>query len=386
VHPLSPYVLFVDDDDANLVVWQTACSERFNVLTASSGVKALELMREHPVAVVIADQRMPAMTGVELLERVRDEFPHAIRLLITAYSDLGAAIDAINRGNVRRYLRKPCALAELLSEVGDALDLYELRRRVQAMERRLVLTERVYALGLVASGIGRELERPAGWIRESVTLARTELHQLAERLGAQGVDVQVLRTRLSELEEGLSRALHGVERVVEIARSVGMPSEKAGEQTELTEVIRVALRVVRGELRRRAEVELDLEPVPLVSGSAAKLGQVVLNLLVNALDAVVSLPPTDRVITLRLRAESRSVRFEVLDRGAQIPAEDLPHVFDPFHSSRSPRGIGLGLAISKAIAEELGGRLDVANRTGGGVYFKLLLPAIRRADGGPDSR
>src|SRR5206468_5843155 len=107
------YVLFVDDDEDNLKVWEAACSEDFKVLTASSAEQALTLLRENEVGVILADQRMPGTTGVELLARVRTGFPETIRMLISAYSDLGTAMDAINRGNVRRYLRKPCDVQEL---------------------------------------------------------------------------------------------------------------------------------------------------------------------------------------------------------------------------------------------------------------------------------
>src|SRR5574341_1104091 len=126
---MKPHVLFVDDDESNLVVWEAGCADRFAVLTAGSAARALEMLRSREVGVVLADQRMPGTTGIELLERVRDEFPDVVRMLITAYSDLNAAIDAINRGHVWRYLGKPCALSQLRSELSGALEVYELRAR-----------------------------------------------------------------------------------------------------------------------------------------------------------------------------------------------------------------------------------------------------------------
>ena len=104
---MTAHVLFVDDEEPNLVVFEAVCGDDFPVLTASSGAAGLELMREHEIGVVLTDQRMPGMTGIELLEKVETEYPETIRLLITAYSDLQAAEDAINRGHVRRYMRKP---------------------------------------------------------------------------------------------------------------------------------------------------------------------------------------------------------------------------------------------------------------------------------------
>jgi signal transduction histidine kinase len=376
------YVLFVDDDDANLVVWEAACSEQFNVLTARSAEQAMDLLRDYEVGVILADQRMPNTTGIELLEHVRSEFPDTIRILITAYSDLTAAIDAINRGHVRRYLKKPCALPELRAEIIDALDLYGLRRRVGVAERRLLLTERVYSLGIVAASIGRELCRPAGWIKDSVTLAQAEVHALTKRLG-EDADVRGLPTRMLEVEAHLARALQGVERVLDIAHSVEAPdADKDTEAVEFTEVLRLALKSVRGEIRHGTDMQLDIRTVPPVRCTSAKLGQVALNLLANAIEAVSEQPPGERAIVVRLFELDGSVRLEVMDNGPAIAEADAPRLFDPFHAAGGPRGSGLGLAISRAIVEEAGGTLDVAHPAGGGALFRVVLPRyLRRAEG-----
>ncbi len=372
---MSAHVLFVDDDYANLIVWEAACSDEFRVLIAPDAEKALELMARHEVGVVLSDQRMPGTTGVELLERVRVDFPAAVRILITAHSDLSDAVDAINRGNVRRYLRKPCALHELRAALRDALEHYELRIRVRSMERRQLVTERVYALGLVAAGLGRELVRPAESIRESVTFARTELRDIVDRFENTRVDKRVVRAKLTELETRLGSALEGVERVMSIAQSVALPgSEAAPDEVQLSEVLRVALRIVRGEIRHRADIELDIVDVPPVKGSGNKLSQVVLNLLVNALEA--STEGAHRgLIRVCLRREGSSVHLEVSDNGPEIPAADLPHLFDPFHASSARRGTGIGLAISKSIVEEMGGHIEAANQPRGGAFFRVVLPA-----------
>lgn len=377
---MRPYVLFVDDDESNLVVWETACSDQLAVLTANGAEKALELLHTNEVGVVVADQRMPGITGIELLERVRDEFPDAVRILITAYSDLGAAIDAINRGHVRRYLRKPCALPELRAELLGALELYELRSRARAMERRLLHTERVYGLGLVASGLGRELAGPVSLVRESVALARTEVRAIADRMAVPGQDPRAFLTKLIELEEWLGRALVGVERVVDLARSLELkPDASDFGVVDVGNVLRLALRIVRGELRRGADVELDIRDAPPVRGTSAKLGQVVLNLLVNALEAVSSVPQSDRLITVRLSEDGGSVRLDVGDNGPPIDEAELPRIFDPLRLSNAGRGVGLGLAISKALVDEMGGAIRVASRPGGGATFSVLLRKSERA-------
>jgi two-component system NtrC family sensor kinase len=243
------------------------------------------------------------------------------------------------------------------------------------MERRQLVTERVYALGLVAAGLGRELVRPAEFIRESVSLARNELRDVVERFEEQRMDVRLVRAKLSALESRLAAALEGVERVMSIAESVTLPpSEEVRDDVELPEVLRVALRIVRGEIRHRADIELDLGTVPPVKGSCTKLSHVVLNLLASAIEA--SADPCRRgLVTVRLRSEGTMVNLEVSDNGPQIPAGDLPHLFDPFHASLARRGTGIGLAISKTIVEEMGGRIEAANHPRGGAFFRVSLPA-----------
>lgn len=374
---VKAHVLFVDDDESNLIVWRAACTDEFDVLTAGSADEALALLRQHEVFVIFADQRMPYTTGVELLEKVRNEFPDTVRILITAYSDLGAAIDAINRGHVRRYLRKPCALPELRAEISEALDYYTLRARARAVERRLLLTERVYALGIVASGFGRELARPATLIREAVTLAQNDLRSVTEKLEVEGGDIRLVKSRLLELEEWLHRAHEGVERVLDLARSVELrPESGRPEPVDLADVLRLSLRIVRGNLRRGADIELDIRPAPPVRATASKLGQVVLNLLVNALEGVSNSRPSEGVITIALGEADGLVRLDVGDNGPHIDEEEQANIFDPFHLSSSVRGAGLGLAISKALVEEMGGRMLVRSGEGRGATFSVLLPVF----------
>lgn len=372
---MTPHVLFVDDDEANLIVWDAACADDFAVLTATGAEAALDLMRRHEVAVVLADQRMPRTTGIELLERIRHEFPNTIRILITAYSDLHAAIDAINRGEVRRYLRKPCEPRELKAELADALDLYRLRRRVAVMERRLVQTERVYALGLVAAGLAHELRNPISWIKESVDTARRDLAAIVHKLSQPGDRSASIVAQVREIDGGLEDAQLGVERVVDIVQGIELPTKPtADEAVELPEVLRLVLRIVRGELRRSAQVQLDTKPVPKVRGTSTKLGQVLLNLVVNALQALSSRAPTESLVTIRLDHTKDRVQLEVIDNGPGIEEDKLPHIFDPFYTTKGEAGTGLGLAISKRIAEECGGSLTARNRPEGGAIFRLELP------------
>jgi C4-dicarboxylate-specific signal transduction histidine kinase len=144
---------------------------------------------------------------------------------------------------------------------------------------------------------------------------------------------------------------------------------------DVAEVLRLTLRLVSGELMRCASLELDVTCAPRVKASSTKLGQVMLNVIVNALQAISSRPRSENVISVRLRVEDAWAVLEVADNGPGIPEPDLDRIFDPFFTSKVGVGTGLGLAISRRIVEELGGSL-VAGRdeTLGGARFLMRLP------------
>jgi signal transduction histidine kinase len=371
------HVLFVDDEPENLAVFEAACADRFPVLTASSAAKGLELMRTHEVGVLLADQRMPGMTGLELLEQVQAQFPQTVRMLVTAYSDLNTAIDAINRGRVRRYLRKPWDHDELHATLAEALDLYQMAAKVSTLERRLVETERVYSLGVIAAGLARELKNPVGAMNANVVRAREIVRSVATTTRADTRGASVVRAQLFDADEELAEALVGLGRILDVVRGIELPTREGAEETaDLTEVLRLTMRLVQTELRSSASLELDVKPVPPVAGSTAKLGQVVLNLLVNALQAMAWEPRSKKMLSIRLVPEDGWVRFEVADSGPGIPPDLLPHVFDPFSPAGRDRGTGLGLAISRTIVEEIGGHIEAENRPTGGALFRIRLPAM----------
>lgn len=376
---MTAKVLFVDDDESGLLLCAGACRDDFDVLLAQSGAAALELMRTHDVGVIVTEQRMPNMSGVELLERVRAEFPEAVRVLATAYSDVHAAVGAINRGGVKRYLTKPWDFEELRAELTAALETYSTSRRVKELERRLVQTERVYALGIVAAGIGYELRNPISWISTNLEHSLGELAALRSILP--GAAAEPVSAKLQDIREALEDASSGAERVIEIVSAIQLsmvrpPSDN--ELVDLEEVVRLALRLVAADLRRAARVELEVNGGPKVRGSRAQLSQIVVNLLVNALFAVSNLPPSEAVIAVRISFDGQLAYLEVADCGPGISEQDTARIFDPFFTTKPGVGTGLGLAISRQIASELGGTLDVArDERLGGAVFRLILPVQR---------
>lgn len=120
-------VLYVDDDVNNLNAFKAAFRREYRVLLANGGAEALDLLQNQSVHVVIADQRMPGMTGAEFLEKVRREFPNPVRMILTGFSDISAVIHAINEGGVFRYITKPWQKEELRMTIEIAHQVYQLQ-------------------------------------------------------------------------------------------------------------------------------------------------------------------------------------------------------------------------------------------------------------------
>ena len=120
-------ILYVDDESNNLISFKASFRNKFHIYTAQNGNDALEIMKTNKILVIICDQKMPGMSGVELLESVLAQYPDTIRMILTAYSDVNSIIDAINKGRIYRYISKPWNEDELTLIIEHALESYFLR-------------------------------------------------------------------------------------------------------------------------------------------------------------------------------------------------------------------------------------------------------------------
>ncbi len=250
-----------------------------------------------------------------------------------------------------------------------AAERRRLAEKVAELERAnlaLARTERLATAGRLASGIAHEVGNPLGAIGGYVELARDRL--LAGEAGR------------AEAEDFLSRIASEVRRIDGIVRDLldlARPAAPDLGPIDVAVPLDTALRLARVEGRTRGvEVVVALAPrLPKVLAEARLLGQVFLNLFLNAGDAMGGVGP----LSFAARAEGETVVIDVRDGGPGIPPADLPRVFEPFFTTKGAgKGSGLGLAISQGIVESFGGELSAANAAGGGAVFTLRLRAEGR--------
>jgi serine phosphatase RsbU (regulator of sigma subunit) len=124
-----PPILYVDDEEDNLTVFNSAFRRDYEVHLAKSGYEGLEILKKHPIQLIITDQRMPEMTGIQFLEKIIPDYPDCIRMILTGFSDIEAIIQAINTGRVYRYITKPWSKEELKINIDKALETFHLREQ-----------------------------------------------------------------------------------------------------------------------------------------------------------------------------------------------------------------------------------------------------------------
>jgi response regulator RpfG family c-di-GMP phosphodiesterase len=133
-------ILYVDDEVNNLISFKATFRVKYNVFTAISGEEAIKLLETQEMNVIITDQRMPNMTGVEFLESILEKYPDPMRVLLTGYADMNAVIDAVNKGKIFHYLTKPWNEEELDMTIQRAYDIYKQRIELKELNTNLLMS------------------------------------------------------------------------------------------------------------------------------------------------------------------------------------------------------------------------------------------------------
>lgn len=375
-------VLYVDDEAANLVAVRYALDDSFTLLTATSGEQALRILREESVAVILSDQRMPGMTGVEVCERAREIQPDAVRIILTAYADLHAAIEAINRGQVTRYLTKPFRNEELAQVLQTAIELVHLHRMVGEMEVRLLRAGQSTTARTIGADIGHELNNYVQSIKlnlqstgDLIEAARQGLPDHPDRVREAVGEIADIQVDTIEAVRHLDGLIQRLRRGQDVAAAIGA-------RTDAARVIDSTARILRAEIQKVAQLRIVLEGSPTVPMEASALGQVVMNLLLNAAQSFGDHPAGDDEIIAALTTRGDRAFITVEDTGPGIPTDAMDRIFDAYFTTKTG-GTGLGLAIVRDLVERVGGSLQAENKQDGGARFTVELPTVGRSTGPP---
>jgi signal transduction histidine kinase len=353
----------------------------YRVHEAESGPRGLEIARTADIDVVIADQRMPEMSGVEMLEHLRDFKPEVPGIVLTGFADPPALISAINRARVFRFIKKPWQADDVLEAVRQASEHVHQTRAIQKLvellarrtqeldtslgevrrtQRHLLHLERLSTMGRLATGVIHDLRNlmvSLGYI-EGVLLQKQVAPDVHEsvKVGMQGVD----------------NLIHTLEALHQFARGGGLHLEKS--RLQASQVVQDAIAISRMDLNfRMHKVGVRVaEGLPPVEGDRQKLTQVLVNLVRNALQATAQW----RQVNIEASRSNGHVVFAVEDEGPGVPREVRDNLFKPFVSSKGEGGMGMGLYMAKLIVDSHAGEIAVLDRPEGGARFEVRLAAI----------
>ncbi|WNG45571.1 response regulator [Archangium minus] len=285
-----------------------------------------------------------------------------------------------------RHVLMFAGLAEFAGMPHIVTMFADLTERKQ-LQDRLLLADRMASVGTLAAGVAHEINNPLAYVTANLGYAHEELVRQLERWPKEPVEGLPPSAPLKSVCVALSEALHGADRVQTIVRDLKTFSRETQESVRAVDVKKVldsTINLAAGEIRQRARLVKEYgEDVPLVRGNDSRLGQVFLNLLVNAAQALPSDGDSEHheIRVLTRMAGPGQVAVEVSDTGMGIAPELIGRIFDPFFTTKPPGvGTGLGLSICHNLITAMGGELHVRSDLGRGSTFQVLLPAATTAE------
>jgi signal transduction histidine kinase len=379
-------LLLVEDskDDAELIAEELRRGGyRLIVDRVQSQNAFCEALAQSEWDVIISDHAIPGYGGLAALADLQATDQDIPFIIVTGRLGEAGAVAAMKAG-AQDYVLKG-DLSRLAGAVEREVREMRVRAEQRKMREQLVLSERMAAAGMLAAGVAHEINNPlavamanAEFVTEILSLVASDRPGASRSPEAAGD----WRSRIAAVDEPLQDVREALVRIRDIVRDVKLFSrphdEKAGA-VDVQRVIESSIRMARNEIRHRARIVRDLQYIPPVSANESRLGQVILNLVVNAAQAM-SEGHADRNelrIATATSADGRVV-VEVSDNGPGIPPAILGRIFDPFFTTK-PVGVGtgLGLAICHRIVSEIGGVIEVESELGKGSLFRLILPAAR---------
>jgi signal transduction histidine kinase len=339
---------------------------------------------------VISDFSLPKLDAPRALAAIQARGLDVPFIIVSGTVDEETAVDSMRAG-AHDFMSKD-KLARLIPVVARELAEAAGRAERRHMHEQLLVSDRLASLGTVAAGVAHEINNPLAAVMANIELA---IEVISARLdgaieppsssGTSDAPLAWARAEVAELLEVMQDVREGAVRVRDVARDLKVFSrgdDLRRTTIDVREVLESSLRLAHTEIRHRAQLVREYGEVPAVVANPSRLGQVFLNLAVNAAQALPDGDAQHQHIHIVTRFEPPDrVIVEFRDSGHGIAAAILPRIFDPFFTTK-PVGVGsgLGLGICYRIIRELGGDIEVESREGEGATFRVSLPVAREQD------
>jgi signal transduction histidine kinase len=360
-------ILVVEDDYGIRDVLCTILEEHgYAVASACNGDEALRTLRGGRAPdLIVLDLRMPVMDGWQFRAAQKADPALAAVPVLALSADGSAKAEAIDAA---AYIRKPLSTEALLGAIARILSDVERKRLLG----RMAEVERLAAQGRLAASIAHEINNPLAYVSLNLEMLSIQIKGYLQAQARALESLPAVPVMLDECRDGLGRIRDLVKNLVLLS----LKSAATRERASLNALLDEALESAGNHVRARATVRKDYGDIPAVVGERSALVHVLLNLILNAAQALPEGHGRPAEIALRTYVDGDHVTAEVCDSGPGIPAQVLPHIFDPFFSTKAiGEGTGLGLSVAFRIVADHGGRIDVETKVGRGSAFRVVLPA-----------
>jgi signal transduction histidine kinase len=322
---------------------------------------------------IIADFAMPAFSAPAALEILKETGLDLPFIIVSGTMGEEAAVAAMRSG-AHDYVLKGESVVRLCPAIERELRESAIRNEQRELRERLLISDRMASMGMLAAGVAHEINNPLAAVIANLELVVAAIGDVARELG--------IEPRLRDVFEELEDVRESTERICQIVGDLKIfsrsPDEEQRGPVEVNRILESSLRMARNEVRHRAKLVVDYGEVPAVEANEARLGQVFLNLIINAAQAIAEGDADNNLIRVATRIDpGELVAIEVQDSGSGIPPDRLARIFDPFFTTKPVGdGTGLGLSICHRIVEGFGGTISVDSEVGTGTTFRVLLPPV----------
>src|SRR5256712_7574071 len=386
-------ILYVDDEEKSLKYFTRAFEDQFRIFTAPNAQAGFKLLEQHKdvIGLLMTDQRMPGEKGVWLLEKARQLRPRIIRILATAYSDMDAAIAAVNTGAIYKYVTKPWDPPQLENTLKRGLEFFMvqnerdqlLREKMSVVHNRMI-ADRIVSLGLLAAGLSHH-------IRNSLVAGKSFLDLAPAKMEEEKVDLDGLRNPdfWKEYYQNVQGQIGKINNMLKDLWTASEPPAFAfADRVQLRQVVADAVAQLKdGFAAKNIQVENSIpEDLPALNVDKPKFYRLFDFLLK---DEIASLPPGSRItfsatLLNGARATKQEIQVQLSDNGPGLPKEALRLVFDPFVvRSDSPVEYGIHLMACYFIVHHHSGKIDAHSEEGQATPFTLRLPVNPEATPAP---
>ncbi|MBG9375045.1 hybrid sensor histidine kinase/response regulator [Panacibacter sp. DH6] len=350
-------VLFIDDESNNLLSFQASFRRKYKIFLANSPAEGMGILSKEQVQVIIADQRMPQTTGVEFFQIVRKAHPDPIRILLTGYTDAEAIIDAINKGEIYRYIKKPWDEFELQNAIQNAYEIYVTREKLNRKISELEKTND--ELNRFVYSTSHDLRSPLASVMGILNLAKMEN------------SVQDPNGYLGMIETCVNKMDTFIQKIIEYYKSIRVEQEhtRIDFNVLLDESIQL-FKMQRPDITYNLNVDQD----GVFMNDAFRMSVIIDNLISNAVKYQKPTEPNPKV-EVTVKSDDRKATIKIEDNGVGILDNHLNNIFKMFfRSNNTVNGLGIGLYIVKEALTRIGGEISVHSTHGEGTAFYLQIP------------